>query len=62
MWSKDLKEHFVVDENILIPALRDTSFNEHYTERLLSDHAQIRLAVERIEEDLLSNISLNDLS
>ena len=60
MWNKDLKEHFIAEETILIPALKNKSFNEIYTQRLLSDHAQIRLVVDKIEQGHFSNIYLNE--
>ena len=60
MWHLDLKEHFFAEENILIPALKHTSFNENYTERLLSEHAHIKLVINRIENGLFSNVFLND--
>lgn len=60
MWYKELKEHFLAEESILIPALTLKSFNEQYTQRLLSEHNQIRYIVNKIEEGLFSPVYLNE--
>jgi hemerythrin-like domain-containing protein len=41
-WTKDLKEHFEAEEQILIPAMNNTSFDKSLNDQLLQEHALIR--------------------
>jgi hemerythrin-like domain-containing protein len=41
-WNKDLKEHFEAEEQILIPAMNNTSFDKSLNDQLLQEHALIR--------------------
>jgi len=46
-WNEELKEHFEMEESVLLPALRQKSFDPQLTEQLISEHKQIRLLVEK---------------
>ena len=44
-WDMELKHHFIMEEDILIPALKGKTFDPALTDRLLSEHEQIRSLV-----------------
>ncbi len=46
-WNEELKEHFEMEETVLLPALRQKSFDPLLTDQLISEHRQIRLLVEK---------------
>ncbi|MBC7826242.1 MAG: hemerythrin domain-containing protein [Chitinophagaceae bacterium] len=58
-WQKELKEHFIMEEDILVPALQDKDFDRKYTDRLLSEHSQIRSIIKKIEEGLFTTEDLH---
>src|SRR5690349_7260343 len=41
-WRNDLKEHFENEEQVLIPVLRNTSFDKDLTNQFLEEHALLR--------------------
>jgi hemerythrin-like domain-containing protein len=50
-WQKELHQHFIAEEGILLPALSGKAFNHELTARILSEHNQIRSIIKRILED-----------
>jgi len=57
-WEEELKEHFEMEESILLPALRDKSFDPLLTEQLITEHHQIRSLIEKVKTN---NTTVNDL-
>ena len=55
-WNNDLKEHFENEEQVLIPALNNTSFDKNLNDQLFEEHAQIRSYVEILKNNA-DNIS-----
>ena len=46
-WRDELKEHFEMEESVLIPALEKKSFDPALTSQLLEEHRQLRLIVQK---------------
>jgi len=46
-WNEELKEHFEMEESVLLPVLQQKSFDSLLTDQLISEHRQIRLLVEK---------------
>jgi hemerythrin-like domain-containing protein len=46
-WDEELKEHFEMEESILLPVLRQNSFDPLLIDQLIFEHKQIRLLVEK---------------
>jgi hemerythrin-like domain-containing protein len=44
-WDQDLKEHFLAEEEVLLPALAGTDFNKGLISQLLNEHDTIRQLV-----------------
>jgi hemerythrin-like domain-containing protein len=57
-WKNDLTEHFESEEEVLIPALINTSLDKDLTEQLLKEHALIRSYIDSLKNkaDDLSTI------
>lgn len=51
-WRDELKEHFEMEESVLIPALEKKSFNPALTSQLLEEHRQLRLIVQKAIDHL----------
>lgn len=58
-WKEDLQEHFELEENVLLPALTNTSFDHALTSQLLDEHRQIRDWVKKASSH---EMSMDDLS
>jgi len=58
-WKKELKDHFLMEEKILMPALQDKVFNHELSNRVLSEHDQIRMIISRIEQGLFTTTDLH---
>jgi hemerythrin-like domain-containing protein len=50
-WNKDLHEHFESEEEVLIPALINTSLDKNLTEQLLKEHALIRSYIDLLKDN-----------
>jgi hemerythrin-like domain-containing protein len=50
-WNKDLKQHFEREEQILIPALKNTSFDKNLNNQLLQEHALIRSYIDSLKNN-----------
>jgi len=48
-WEGELKDHFEMEETVLLPALRNKPFDPLLIEQLLTEHAQIRSLVTKAE-------------
>jgi hemerythrin-like domain-containing protein len=42
IWEKDINKHFILEENYLVPQLRQKKFPEYLIRSLLNDHDLIR--------------------
>ena len=47
-WKKELNQHFIMEEEYLIPLLNRKQFDPVLTDRLLSEHFQIRSIINKI--------------
>lgn len=47
-WKKELNQHFIMEEEHLIPPLKGRQFDPLLTDRLLSEHFQIRSIIDKI--------------
>lgn len=50
-WNNDLKEHFEREEQVLISALVDTSFDKNLNDQLLQEHAQLRSFIDALKKN-----------
>ena len=50
-WKNDLNEHFESEEEVLIPALINTSLDKNLTEQLLKEHALIRSYIDLLKDN-----------
>ena len=63
-WNEELREHFEMEESVLLPVLKQKSFDSLLCDQLISEHSQIRLLVEKTivnqatEDELASFASL----
>jgi hemerythrin-like domain-containing protein len=48
LWEKDLNTHFSLEENYLVPYLRQKHFPEYIIQSLLRDHELLRVLSQRI--------------
>ena len=48
VWDNDLSKHFVLEENYLVPQLRQRKFPEYIIKSLLRDHELLRVLSQRI--------------
>lgn len=46
-WNEELREHFDMEESVLLPVLRQKLFDPLLIDQLISEHRQIRLLVEK---------------
>jgi len=51
MWERDLQSHFEQEEEILIPALQNTSLDPALTQQLLKDHRDLRSLVQQMQHE-----------
>src|SRR5688572_28412345 len=58
-WHKELKQHFIMEEKILIPALSQKSFDHKLTDRLLTEHEKLRSIMEKIQQ---GNFTVADIN
>ena len=61
-WEKELNQHFKLEEEILLPALKEKTFDPTLTDRLLSEHLEIRSLVSRIKKDDFTVDDISDFS
>lgn len=61
-WKKELNQHFILEEEILLPALKEKTFDPTLTARLLSEHQQIRSLVRRMEKGEFTVEDISDFS
>lgn len=62
-WNQDLEKHFKNEEEILIPAVENTSLDPALTAQLLSEHVSLRSLKEGIAKKQANNIKLiNDFA
>ena len=50
-WRNHLKEHFENEEQVLIPALNNTSFDRNLNDQLLQEHTQLRSYIDALKND-----------
>jgi len=50
-WKNDLKKHFENEEQVLIPALNNTSFDKNLNDQLLEEHTQLRSYIDALKND-----------
>ena len=48
-WQQDLQEHFQLEEDILLPVLKNKPFDTALTKRLLDEHIEIRNIIDRLQ-------------
>jgi len=48
-WNNDLEAHFNSEETVLIPALKETAFDETLTRRLLNEHFAMRSYIHSLQ-------------
>lgn len=48
LWEKDVNKHFMLEENHLVPHLRQKKFPEYIIQSLLRDHELLRVISQRI--------------
>ena len=48
VWDNDLSRHFTLEENYLVPQLRQRKFPEYIIQSLLRDHELLRVLSQRI--------------
>ncbi|MGB8194599.1 MAG: hemerythrin domain-containing protein [Chitinophagaceae bacterium] len=48
VWEKDINSHFILEENYLVPNLRQNKFPEYIIQSLLRDHELLRVLSQRI--------------
>jgi len=58
-WNRDIRAHFALEEEVLIPALQHTALEPALTAQLLDEHKTIRALVEKFES---SNFDRETLS
>ena len=61
-WSNDLQAHFNSEETVLIPALKETSFDETLSRRLLNEHTALRSYIYSLQEDDASASTTEDFA
>jgi hemerythrin-like domain-containing protein len=59
VWQHELQSHFEQEEQILIPALQNTSFDPSLTQQLLQEHRQIQSFVQQMQS---GNYNSNDIT
>ncbi len=63
-WTKELHDHFELEETVLLPAVNKKQFPISLTEQLLEEHQQIRMLVKKAfdrsmaENDIITFASL----
>lgn len=50
-WNQELQSHFEAEEKILIPALKETNFEDSLIQQLLIEHTELRALVQKIENN-----------
>ena len=50
-WKNDLKKHFENEEQVLIPALNNTSFDKNLNDQLLEEHTQLRSYIDALKNN-----------
>jgi hemerythrin-like domain-containing protein len=50
-WQADLSDHFMQEEQVLIPALRETTFDHQLTQRLLTEHEELTRLAHKASEN-----------
>lgn len=50
-WNSDLEAHFKSEETVLIPALKETAFDETLTKRLMNEHTALRSYIYSLQYD-----------
>jgi hemerythrin-like domain-containing protein len=48
VWEKDINRHFILEEDYLVPSLRQKKFPEYIIQSLLRDHELLRVLSQRI--------------
>ncbi len=61
-WQYDLKAHFESEETILIPALKETAFDETLTRRLLNEHFALRSYINSLETGYANKETISDFA
>ena len=61
-WHHDLKAHFESEETILIPALKETEFDETLTRRLLNEHFALRSYIGSLENGYANKETISDFA
>ena len=61
-WQHDLKAHFESEETILIPALKETEFDETLTRRLLNEHFALRSYIDSVENGYANKETITDFA
>jgi hemerythrin-like domain-containing protein len=50
-WQQDLKEHFENEEQFLLPALTNSTFDQKLSERLLDEHKILRNYIHQLQNN-----------
>ena len=58
-WKKELNQHFIMEEELLIPTLKKKKFDPLLTDRLLSEHFEIRSIINKFTG---GNFTVADIS
>ena len=61
-WNSDLETHFSSEETVLIPALKETGFDETLTRRLMNEHTALRSYIYSLQEDGVSVSIIEDFA
>ena len=61
-WNEELKEHFEMEETVLLPALQQKPFDPLLIDQLISEHKQIRLLVEKAIANKATEADLESFS
>lgn len=61
-WQHDLKAHFEKEETILIPAIKETAFDETLTRRLLNEHSSLRSYIHSLQNNFTAVDGISDFA
>ena len=61
-WNTELEAHFNSEENVLIPALKETAFDETLTRRLLNEHFAMRSYIHSLQNGLTDVSIIEDFA
>jgi len=59
VWNRDIRQHFALEEEVLLPALQHTTLEPALTAQLLEEHQAIRALVAQLESGNFSSETLS---